>query len=189
MTFFLAFTENINLYLRLIWEFFQTGLFAVGGGMATVPFLQRIGERTGWYSYEELMNMLAISESTPGPLGVNMATFAGFLSAGLPGAVITTVSEIAPSIIVILIVASMLERFRDNPKVNSCFYGLRPASTALVFSALGTLAISVSKTIQFTGIILLVVLFIATNYIPKIKKLHPIAFIAFAGIAGIVLKL
>ena len=80
-------------YLRLFWEFFKTGLFAVGGGMATVPFLKNIGLATGWYSQTDLMNMLAVSESTPGPIGINMATYVGFTVAGIPGAVIATIGD------------------------------------------------------------------------------------------------
>jgi hypothetical protein len=81
------------IYLRLFWEFFKTGLFAIGGGMATLPFLHDIGEATGWFTQAQLMNMLAVSESTPGPIGINMATYVGFTVAGVPGAVIATLGE------------------------------------------------------------------------------------------------
>ena len=121
--------------LRLYWEFFKTGLFAVGGGMATLPFLKDIGETTGWYTYSDLMNMLAVSESTPGPIGINMATYVGFTVGGVPGAVIATIGEVTPSIIVILIVAAMLKKFRDSKYVQNAFYGLRPASTGLIGAA------------------------------------------------------
>ena len=80
----------MSVYLRLFWEFFKTGLFAVGGGMATLPFLKDIGQSTGWYTYTDLMNMLAVSESTPGPIGINMATYVGFTVRGVPGASIAT---------------------------------------------------------------------------------------------------
>ena len=122
-------------YLRLFWEFFKTGLFAIGGGMATLPFLKNIGLATGWYSQTDLMNMLAVSESTPGPIGINMATYVGFTVAGIPGAVIATVGEVTPSIIVILIVAAMLAKFRDSKLVSNALYGLRPASTGLIAAA------------------------------------------------------
>ena len=125
----------MSVYLRLFWEFFKTGLFAVGGGMATLPFLQDIGQATGWYTYTDLMNMLAVSESTPGPIGINMATYVGFTVGGLPGAVIATIGEVTPSIIVVLIVAAMLKKFRDSRLVNDAFYGLRPASTGLIGAA------------------------------------------------------
>ena len=123
------------IYLQLFWEFMKTGLFAVGGGMATLPFLQAIGESTGWYTYTDLMNMLAVSESTPGPIGINMATYVGFTAAGIPGAVIATLGEVTPSIIVILIVAAVLQSFRNNKYVDRAFYGLRPASTGLIGAA------------------------------------------------------
>ena len=134
-------------YLRLFWEFFKTGLFAVGGGMATVPFLKNIGLATGWYNQTDLMNMLAVSESTPGPIGINMATYVGFTVAGIPGAVIATIGEVTPSIIVILIVAAMLTKFRNSNYVENAFYGLRPASTAMVASAgIGVVLLSLVDT-------------------------------------------
>ena len=103
----------MTLYLRLYWEFFKTGLFAIGGGMATLPFLKNIGATTGWFSQTDLMNMLAVSESTPGPVGINMATYVGYTVGGVPGAIVATIGEVTPSIIVILIVAAMLAKFRD----------------------------------------------------------------------------
>ena len=72
--------ERVMLYLRLFWEFFKTGLFAIGGGMATIPFLYDISDATGWFSSNDLANMIAVSESTPGPIGVNMATYVGFVT-------------------------------------------------------------------------------------------------------------
>ena len=134
--------------LRLYWEFFKTGLFAVGGGMATLPFLKNIGETTGWYTYGDLMNMLAVSESTPGPIGINMATYVGFTVAGVPGAVIATIGEVTPSIIVILVVAMMLKKFRENKYVDRAFYGLRPASTGLIGAACVTVIFEVLTCIR-----------------------------------------
>ena len=138
----------IGIYLRLYWEFFKTGLFAVGGGMATLPFLQAIGQSTGWYTYTDLMNMLAVSESTPGPIGINMATYVGFTAAGVPGAVIATLGEVTPSIIVILIVAAILHSFRNNKYVNEAFYGLRPASTGLIGAACVMVVLEVLTAVQ-----------------------------------------
>ena len=118
------------IYLQLFWEFFKTGLFAVGGGMATLPFLKEIGESTGWYTYSDLLNMLAVSESTPGPIGVNMATYVGFITgmeqggvlAALLGAVTATLGLITPCVIVILLICMILNAFRKNPLVDSAFY-------------------------------------------------------------------
>ena len=187
----------ITLLLRLYFEFFKTGLFAVGGGMATLPFLYNMSDATGWFTYEDLANMVAISESTPGPIGVNMATYAGFTTAGPLGAVVATLGLITPSIIVILIVARILKAFKDNKTVQSAFYGLRPASTGLIagagFSVL-VLALCNTALYEATGnlidlfnfkcILLAILIFIGTNYIPKIKKLHPIVFIAFSAVVG-----
>ena len=93
------------LLVRLFYEFAKVGLFAVGGGLATIPFLQQLGETTGWFTDAELSTMIAVSESTPGPMGVNMATYVGFHKEGIPGAVVATLGLIFPSIIVIIIIA------------------------------------------------------------------------------------
>ena len=193
--------------LRLYWEFFKTGLFAVGGGMATLPFLKDIGETTGWYTYSDLMNMLAVSESTPGPIGINMATYVGFTVGGIPGAVIATIGEVTPSIIVILIVAAMLKKFRDSKYVQNAFYGLRPASTGLIgaacvsviFEVLTCVRIasadgSLLNSIQLTGgsifnlreLALAAVLLVLTNWVKPTKNLHPIVFNALSAVVGVV---
>ena len=199
----------MSVYLRLYWEFFKTGLFAVGGGMATLPFLKDIGETTGWYSYGDLMNMLAVSESTPGPIGINMATYVGFTVGGIPGAVIATLGEVTPSIIVILIVAMMLKKFRDNRYVNMAFYGLRPASTGLIGAACVTVVLEVmtgikvlaadgalmntfrlagESLIKWPGVLLGALLIVLTNFIRPVKNWHPIVFIAFSAVVGIVFR-
>lgn len=131
------------LYLRLFFEFFKTGLFAVGGGMATIPFLYRMADATGWFTANDVANMIAVGESTPGPIGVNMATYVGFVTGmnqhGTVGAVLggttATIGLITPSIIIILIIAIFLKNFRENPYVKKAFYGLRPASTGLIAAA------------------------------------------------------
>ena len=129
------------IFLQLFWEFFKTGLFAVGGGMATVPFLYDMGERMGWFTDAQLADMIAVADSTPGPIGVNMATYVGYTSAngvfdsplmGILGALVATFSLVLPSVIVVLIVAKVLKAFKDNFYVKSAFYGLRPASTGLI---------------------------------------------------------
>ena len=182
------------LYAKLFWEFFQTGLFAVGGGMATLPFLYDISDRTGWFTHQQLADMIAVSESTPGPIGVNMATYAGYLTAELPGAVISTLGLITPSIIVILIVAAFLNAFNENKYVNAVFYGLRPASSAMITAAGLILARVVffggafTNPLNVKAIILAVVLLVFTNCINFTKKFHPVFWIFFAAIAGIIFK-
>ena len=193
------------IYLKLFWEFFKTGLFAVGGGMATLPFLKAMGEANGWFTYADLMNMLAISESTPGPIGINMATYVGYTIAGVPGAVIATIGEVTPSIIVILLIAMMLQNFKDNPLVGKVFYGLRPASTGLISAACIGVALQVLTGIRilsagavnylgldaaagllnWKGLALAAVLLVLTNRVKATKKLHPIVFIGFSAVMGI----
>ena len=197
------------IYLRLFYEFFKTGLFAIGGGMATLPFLHAIGETTGWYTQTQLMNMLAVSESTPGPIGINMATYVGYTVGGIPGAVIATIGEVTPSIIVILIVAMMLKKFRDSKYVNDAFYGLRPASTGLIGAACVSVILEVLTGIEtvspesgilngfalpggweslfnWRGLVLAAVLLVLTNGVKKVKDWHPIVFIALSAVVGVV---
>ena len=131
------------IYLRLFIEFFKTGLFSVGGGMATIPFLQDMSRATGWFTSAQLADMIAVAESTPGPLGVNTATYVGFtvgtqeygMLGGILGAVVATVGLVTPSIIVIIVVAYFLDKFRKSRYVDGAFYGLRPASVGLIGAA------------------------------------------------------
>lgn len=123
------------ILLRLFYEFFKVGLFSIGGGLATLPFLYDISDKTGWFTHADITNLIAISESTPGPIGVNAATYVGFLTDGLAGAVTATIGLIAPSIVIIILISRVLERFRDSRLVDDLFYGLRPASTGLIAAA------------------------------------------------------
>ena len=120
------------IYLQLAFEFFKIGLFSIGGGMATLPFLMDLTKKYNWYTASELANIVAISESTPGPVGVNMATYAGYNAAGIPGALIATLSLTAPALIIIIIIARFLENFSENPTVKAVFYGIRPTVAALI---------------------------------------------------------
>ena len=191
------------IYLRLFWEFFKVGLFSIGGGMATIPFLADLGERTGWFTSGRLADMMAISESTPGPMGVNTATYVGFVTGGVPGGVIATLGLICPSIIIILIIAKFLQRFRQSKVVDGAFYGLRAASVALITTAMLQVAqialmfheepvpeYGVTKTQLFywPAILLAVVIFVLIQYTP-LKKLHPICFIGLSAVVGIVLQM
>jgi len=186
------------ILLRLYWEFFKTGLFSVGGGLATLPFLYEMGEKTGWFTTAQVADMLAVSESTPGGIGVNMATYAGFTTAGVPGGIIATLGLATPSILIILIIAMMLDKFRKSKYVEAAFYALRPASTGLIAAAgfsvfvlvlFNGAAESVLGYIRWPALALGVVLWLLTNRVKLTKKLHPIVFIALAAVAGAVLKL
>ena len=189
----------MSLYLRLFWEFFKTGLFAVGGGMATLPFMYDISDKTGWFTHSMLADMVAVSESTPGPIGVNMATYVGFVTGGIPGAVIATVGLVTPSVIVILLIARVLKAFRENQYVDAGFYGLRPCSVGLIAAA-GVLVVklalfntelyastgAIADLFNIKALILAAVLLAATRCIKKLKGLHPIVFILASAVIGIV---
>lgn len=196
------------IYLRLFWEFFKTGLFAIGGGMATVPFLQDIATKTGWYTAGQLADMIAVSESTPGPMGVNMATYVGFtvgtdamgIGGGILGAVIATLGLVAPSVICILIVAYFLDKFRTSKVVDNTLYGLRPASVALISAAgveimlyalfqMNSIYDFGSLVLNFKSIALFLLVFVTSRYVPKLKKLHPVIFIAASAVIGIVFQM
>lgn len=187
------------ILLRLFWEFFKTGLFAVGGGMATVPFLSEIAERTGWFTQQFLADMLAVSESTPGPIGVNTATYVGFTVAGIPGGIVATLGLITPSVIVILIITAFLKAFRGSRTVEAVFYGIRPASTGLIASAgVTVLLLSVFRVdayrasgllrelVSVKAVILFALVWILSNVVRRTKKLHPLVFILIGAVAGVV---
>ena len=184
------------IFLQLFYEFFKTGLFAVGGGLATLPFLEDISQRTGWFTSAQLADMLAISESTPGPIGVNMATYVGFETAGILGALCATVGLVMPSVIIIVLISKVLAKFRTNTYVEAAFYGLRPASVAMVASAgigvamttLLNLTASGFAVLRWRELVLAAVILVLTNFVPKVKKFHPIVFIALAAAVGIIFK-
>ncbi|MDD7538577.1 MAG: chromate transporter [Oscillospiraceae bacterium] len=191
----------MTLYLQLFWEFFKTGLFAVGGGMATLPFLYDISNKTGWFTHAQLADMVAVSESTPGPIGVNMASYVGFVTGGVGGAVVATLGLIAPSILIVLIIAAFLKAFRDSKYVDGAFYGLRPASTALIASALVTVAkvaffssqnfgdlTAVLHGVEWKAVVLAAVLLLLTRYVPKVKSWHPIVFIGLSAAVGVIFR-
>ena len=183
--------------LRLYYEFFKTGLFAVGGGLATLPFLDSLATKTGWFTHAQLADMVAISESTPGPIGINMATYVGFTTAGIPGSVIATLGLITPSIIVIIIVAKILDRFKDSQVVQDVFYGLRPASVGLITAALFSIVImsiltlgnvsladGVDVVVNLKALILAIVIFVVSNKV----KWHPAVFLLFSAVVGVLFK-
>ena len=186
------------MYLRLFFEFFKVGLFAVGGGMATFPFLSALADKTGWYTQGQLADMVAISESTPGPIGVNMATYVGYRMSGIPGAVISTLGFVAPSILIIILVSAFLQRFRGNRTVENAFYGLRPASSGLIASAALSVVIvallaegwsfgTLWQSIRWPAVALAAFLFIVTN-LKKTKRWHPIVFLGFSAVVGILFR-
>ena len=194
------------IFLELYIRFFMVGLFAVGGGLATLPFLTSMGETTGWFDAMDISNMVAISESTPGPIGINMATYIGFqvgsemgMPFGIIGSIVASIGEVTPAIVIIIIVSKMLEKFRDSKYVEYTFYGLRAASVGLIAAAwLGVAKIAfwngeafaqsenLLMAVDYKSIILSAVIFFLAT---KFKKLHPVALIVLAAAVGIIFRM
>ncbi|MBR2991535.1 MAG: chromate transporter [Solobacterium sp.] len=181
----------MSLFLRMCWEFFKTGLFAVGGGLATIPFLKEMSVKYGWFTLDRLTTMIAVGESTPGPIGVNMATYVGYEMFGIPGAVCATLSLVAPSLIVILIICRVLDKFRDSRAVKAVFDGFRPAVVGFILAAVLSIyqtallnqgAASLANMVNVKAVILYAALL--TLYLKK-SKLHPLFVILIAAGAGV----
>lgn len=193
-------------YIYLAIEFFKTGLFAIGGGLATIPFLYDIASKYDWLDASIMSDMIAISESTPGPIGVNMATYCGFnagyagggLAGGIIGGIFATLALVLPSLIIIMIVSNVLEKFKNSVLVDNAFKTLRPAVCGLIAAAcvdifknaclnpeLYKVTNKISDIFDIKALILFVVLFVFTKLF---KKLHPIVIIAIAATAGIIFK-
>ena len=178
------------IFLHLYYEFFKIGLFSIGGGLTTLPFLYTLAEkRPEWFSAKNIVDMLAASESTPGPIGINMATYAGNLTAGPLGGLVATLGEVTPSIIIICIIARFLDQFDKNPLVRDAFYGLRAAVIGLIiFAGSKVFAITLlnAGSIRYLETGLFVVLLALAM---KFRKVHPLIWIVTGAILGLVLKL
>lgn len=183
----------MSVLIEMFFRFFSCGLFAIGGGLATLPFLYSIAEKTGWYTYDDISNMIAISESTPGPLGVNMATYVGFQTEGLLGALVAPLSLVLPSVIIIILVSKVLDKFKNAPIVQHALYGLRAASVGLIAAAgLGVAKIALFRTdaasesvlafFDWKSIVLAAAVYIGLKKFPK----HPIFYIVISAVAGVV---
>ena len=189
------------IYLMLFWEYFKIGMFSVGGGMATLPFLYDLSDKTGWFTHTQIADMLAVSESTPGPMGINMATYVGYTVGGIPGSIIASLGLILPGILLVFIIVSILDKFRNNKYVEGAFYGLRPASVGLIAAA-GILVAKITffseaglgvnslwsfiQGINIKAVILALVLLFLTRYLKQTKGLHPVVFIGLSAIIGVV---
>lgn len=183
------------IYLTLAYEFFKIGLFSIGGGMATLPFLMDLTAKYDWFSASELANMVAISESTPGPVGINMATYAGYNAGGVPGAIVATLALTAPALIIIVVIARFLENFSENPTVKAVFYGIRPTVAALIgYAVWELLKIALVNTtgtvleINYINLLICLTFFILLQ-VKSLSKLHPLVWIIAGAVVGIVLKM
>lgn len=185
------------IFLRLMFEFFKTGLFSVGGGLATLPFLYEMSDNTGWFTHADIADMIAVSETTPGAIGINMSTYAGYKTAGVPGGILASLALALPSVVITLIIARFLHKYRNNPRVEGVFYGLRPASIAMITAAglnVARVALvnipafqasgSLSDLFLWKALLLAALIFIGQRKL----KWSPVAFIAISAVVGVVFK-
>ncbi len=187
------------IILQLMYEFFKTGLFSVGGGLATLPFLYEMSARhPDWFSPADIADMIAISESTPGAIGINMSTYAGYRAAGIAGGLLASLALAMPCVIIILIIARFLNRFRGNRLVEGAFYGLRPASLAMISVAglnVARVALvnldallpeggGIGEFFLWKALVLAALIFFAQ----KKLKWNPILLIALSAAAGIIFQ-
>ncbi len=198
----------MKTFLLLILEFFKTGAFAIGGGLATIPFLKEISENRGWFTLQELTDFIAISESTPGPIGINMATYAGFKAIsgefdsglwGILGAVIAPLSLVVPSVTAVLFVAKFYEKFKTNKYISASFAGVRASTAGLICGAMGSVFLAMiwnAEVWKATGDFLkavngveIISFALLTFCIFKFKKIHPVAFIGVGAVIGLVFGL
>ncbi|MBR2299731.1 MAG: chromate transporter [Alphaproteobacteria bacterium] len=171
------------IYLTLFYEFFLIGLFAIGGGTTTIPFLFDLSAKYNWFSPEELTNMVAVSESTPGPIGINMATYAGYKTASYFGSIIATLGLVTPSVVIIILVSMVLKRYACNNTFKHLLQSLQPAVVALVLNA--TLQIA---EVSLTGILPIFIFAFLLAFM-HIYKANSVFYIILAGILGLALKL
>ncbi len=184
----------ILTYIKLYFIFFKVGLFTVGGGLAAIPLLQEEILKRGWLTVAQFADMIAVSESTPGPIGANVATYVGYSQHGILGSVVATLGLVTPSVIIIILIAKFVMHYRDNKIVNGIFLGLRPAVTGLILAAAYSIAIislvdidlfntsgNILDLFKWQALVMIAVFMFATN---KLKH-HPIFYILIAGIIGI----
>ncbi|MBQ8604873.1 MAG: chromate transporter [Oscillospiraceae bacterium] len=185
------------IYFSLFYEFAKVAVFTFGGGMASIPFLQDMAVETGWFTLAQLTDFIAVSESTPGPIAVNIATYAGYNTAGYLGGVCATMGLVFPAIVLMTIVAKFITAFRGNKYIDRAFYGLRPCVLALIMSALigiakVTLLYEGATLANLAGAVniracLIFATVVALQNVKKFKKLHPVIFLALSAVLGIVM--
>ncbi len=171
------------IYWQLFWNFFNIGVFSFGGGYATLPFLYHISETYNWYSFDDLSNMIAVSSITPGPIGINMATFAGFKTAGILGSLLATASIILPSLIFVILISKVLKKFRENIYVDSIIYVLKPLGCGLL-TAVGVnmfLNDFLTENINLFNIGFLTILILISLH----KKFNPLFYLGISAIYGV----
>ncbi len=181
------------IYLKLLLIFFKIGFFTVGGGYAMLPLMQYEIEMHNWITNQEFVDIIAIAEMTPGPISINAATFIGYRVCGPLGSLTATVGIILPSLLIILILSRVLERYRNHPIMKSIFAGVRPVVAGLIISAAWFIAVSVLVPIEITGsifssidkisLVLAVLVFLAVYFF----KVDPIKVIIASGVIGYII--
>ena len=183
-------------YLTLALEFFKIGLFSIGGGLATIPLLSELGTKYGWFTQKELVDMIAISESTPGPIGINMATYVGFKTASIPGAIVATLFEVLPALIIITIIAKALSKFKENTYFKKIMQGIRPCTFALIVAAFinvfSNAVMPINQITDFNAFIngldiRLILMFVGIYIFRRYTKFHPLVYIAISAVIGIII--
>lgn len=169
------------IYFQLIYEYIKIGLFSFGGGYATIPFLYHLAESYNWFTTKQLSDMIAVSSVTPGPVGVNVATYSGYVTGGILGAMIATLALILPSFVIVVLVAKLLAKFRENKYVQGAIYALKPAGCGLLAAvAIGLFKENVG---QLWAYILFGLLFLMSI---KVKK-DALVYLGLSAIAGLVM--
>ncbi len=180
--------------LKLIWEFFLTGMFALGGGLSTFPFLMNMSLKHGWFTPEQLVDMIAVSESTPGAIGINMATYAGLQVAGAAGGLLATLVLVTPSVVMIWLLLPVLDKYRRSRLVEGVFYSLRPISAGLIAASLARIMhisffLPSSKVFGPINWMALLIFGLFFGVIRLKPHLHPILVILAGALIGVLLKL
>ena len=172
---------KFKLLLKLFWTFFKTGAFTFGGGYAMIPLIQREAvEKNGWISDEDILEVVAIAESTPGPIAINSATFVGYRAAGVWGSFFATVGMVLPSFVVIALLSKVIDEFQNLPAVQYAFYGIRAGVLALIFKALCNMFKKSRKGRLSLWISMLAFVLVA------VLKLNVIAAIVVCALIGLV---
>ena len=185
------------IYLQLAWEFFKVGLFAIGGALSALPFLYDIAARFDWFTVAQVADMVAVAECTPGPIAINMATYAGMQAAGPLGSVIATLFLVLPSVLISLLICTILARWAKGPALSYIFGGLRPAVAGLIASIAismvmlallgfnGLSAWTQPISCNYPALIFFILLLPAIFLLKK----HPILYIALGAVVGIIFQL
>ena len=170
------------IFLELFLTFFKIGAFTFGGGYAMLPLVQEAVLQNGWLGLEEVINFIAVSESTPGPFAINMATYVGNQMGGVFGAFCATLGVVLPSFIIILVVAKCFDKFKNSHSVKGIMSGLKPAVVGLIASAV----LSIGKTVFATSEVYVSAAIFLVSLILALKKVHPIIIILITAVLGII---